>query len=256
MKHIWYVTRSDTILAVIKRQFPQYTKDELLSFILCGNVTVGDVIVKKHTDTVRKNQCITLTIQKQSYASRGAYKLQSVLDAWNVVVKDGIWLDVGSATGGFTDELLQRSATVVHAVDVGYNVLSYKLRSHKSVIVHERTNIMHISSLEPQPQYAVVDVSFRSLRGLLPHVFTLCSKKYVLALCKPQFEFKLYRKEHTHTASERDDEPAFSGVVQNSALQKKIIVATICALADEGAFVSRIHAAKIRGRKGNQEFFF
>jgi 23S rRNA (cytidine1920-2'-O)/16S rRNA (cytidine1409-2'-O)-methyltransferase len=121
------------------------------------------------------------------YVSRGALKLEKALDAWRIDPSNRVVLDVGASTGGFTDLLLQRGASRVYAVDVGYGQLHYKLRNDPRVISLERTNIRHLTELPEPAQLGVVDVSFISLKLALPPMFALVTDE-IVALIKPQFE--------------------------------------------------------------------
>lgn len=124
-----------------------------------------------------------------NYVSRGALKLEAALNHWHIDPSDLVTLDVGASTGGFTDLLLQRGATRVYAVDVGYGQLHYRLRNDSRVVVMERTNARYLDSLPVQPDLAVVDVSFISLKLVLPSVFALLKPDArLIALVKPQFE--------------------------------------------------------------------
>ena len=125
------------------------------------------------------------------YASRGGTKLAKALREFKVDVDGKIALDVGASTGGFTDCLLQHGAARVYAVDVGYGQLDWKLRNHPRVVVFEKTNIrfLEIGALPSRVSLATIDVSFISLKLVLPAVKTLLEPgAEVIALIKPQFE--------------------------------------------------------------------
>jgi len=123
------------------------------------------------------------------FVSRGGTKLAHALDAFGVSPRDLVCLDVGASTGGFTDALLQRGASRVHAVDVGRGQLAWRLRCDPRVVALERTDIRAMSRLEEAPTLAVVDVAFISLRRVLPAVGRLLAPRgRCIALVKPQFE--------------------------------------------------------------------
>lgn len=269
---------SGSLLSVLPACFPGHTKDELLSLVLCGRVRVEGVAVRDHTRGVKKGDLLEIDAEESRFVSRGAHKLLPVLDAWNVEVGGRVWLDAGCSTGGFTEALLSRGAAGVHAVDVGYNVLSYALRGRADVFVHERTNIWDVANLSPQPQRAVVDLSFRSLRGVLKHIISLCSEQYALALCKPQFEFGGYAGAAAEKNQEKDQEKGqgknpekkspkenkiehkknpqlFSGVITDAKTRRAIVEQTVRDLEAENLRVHRIMESSVAGRKGNVEFF-
>jgi len=123
------------------------------------------------------------------YASRGGLKLEAALDAFSVALEGVVAADVGASTGGFTDCLLQRGACRVYAIDVGYGQLAWKLRQDARVVVMERTNARHLESLPEKVGFASIDVSFISLKLILPRVRDwLRPEGVVVALVKPQFE--------------------------------------------------------------------
>src|SRR5581483_7479448 len=127
--------------------------------------------------------------QPPPYVSRGGEKLAHGLDALGVDPRGLDCVDVGASTGGFTDVLLQRGASRVIAIDVGYGQLHPRLRSDERVVVLERTNARTLAELPFEPQLAVCDVSFISVRVALPPVLRLCALGWqAVVLVKPQFE--------------------------------------------------------------------
>src|SRR5690625_3768138 len=128
------------------------------------------------------------------YVGRGGFKLEKALSVFQTNIKDKIMVDIGSSTGGFTDCALQNGAKLVYAIDVGYNQLDWKLRSDSRVVVKERTNFRYATKElfeNGTPNYATIDVSFISLRLILPVLkIILQDDSEVIALIKPQFEAK------------------------------------------------------------------
>lgn len=125
------------------------------------------------------------------YVSRGGEKLEGALRAFDIDVTGWVCLDAGAATGGFTDCLLQRGASKVYAVDVGYGQLAWSLRGDPRVELHERTNIRSIARvvLEPRPVLVVADLSFVTLRSVLADLLAACAPGgQLLLMVKPQFE--------------------------------------------------------------------
>jgi 23S rRNA (cytidine1920-2'-O)/16S rRNA (cytidine1409-2'-O)-methyltransferase len=152
-------------------------------------------------------------------------------------------LDAGSSSGGFTDCLLAGGAALVHCVDVGRGQLAWKLRTDPRVRVHEEVNVMDLrpGDLEPPPDRAVADLSFRSLRGAAPAILALTREGLGIFLCKPQFEWR--------------DHPAdFRGVVRNPGDLAGILRALVDDLWGAGAFTGRIMPSPVTGRRGNREF--
>ncbi len=159
--------------------------------ILAGEVLVNDRPVTKAGSLVDLDSQIRLRGESLPYVSRGGIKLEKALQAFQIDVKDRVVLDVGASTGGFTDCLVAHGARVVYAVDVGYGQLDWKLRNDPRVVVLEKRNIRYLrpEELPKTPQFATIDVSFISLRLVLPRVKELLtSRGEILALIKPQFE--------------------------------------------------------------------
>ena len=180
------------------------SREQAKRLILAGAVTVNG------NSRIKPGQCIpadaeVVVQQQQKYVSRGGFKLEKALRTFDVNVHNRIALDVGASTGGFTDCLLQQGAKFVYAIDVGYGQLAWKLRTHPQVQPIEKTNIRHLTptqlkasaldDIEAFATIAVIDVSFISLRTVLPSVLKLLrscqsTDNYIdiIALLKPQFE--------------------------------------------------------------------
>jgi 23S rRNA (cytidine1920-2'-O)/16S rRNA (cytidine1409-2'-O)-methyltransferase len=180
-----------------------------------------------------------------AWASRGAIKLANALAASGLPVRGRRALDVGAATGGFTDCLLARGAAGVVAVDVGYGLLAWRLRNDPRVTVLERTNARALSTamLPYTPDLAVIDVSFISLTKVLPAVLACMSETYdVLAMVKPQFEVGRARV-------------GKGGVVREPADRRAALADVGAAALGQGARVLRYHSSGLPGPKGNRETF-
>ena len=138
-----------------------------------------------------KNKINIVVREKSPFVSRGAYKIAAALDAFKIDPTDMLVLDIGASTGGFTDCVLQRGARKVFAVDCGYGQLHDKIRKDARVISMEKTNARFLSKEQiPEiPQLVVVDVSFISLKLILPAIQAVSEKgTIVVTLVKPQFE--------------------------------------------------------------------
>lgn len=227
------------LLTLLRDIYPDQTKDELFARVLCGEVLVDGERVK---DPKRRVPTTAhLEIEGRGFVSRGGEKLDAALEAWQVDVAGKVFVDAGASTGGFTDCLLQRGARAVHAVDVGFNQLAWSLRTDRRVIVHESTSILDVTSLAPPADAAVCDLSFRSLSGVSRSLLALSGEKWFIALIKPQFE---WRAPPAH----------FDGVVRDRADVHAILTDSLDRLAAEGAYVHRLMASPIRGRRGNHEY--
>jgi 23S rRNA (cytidine1920-2'-O)/16S rRNA (cytidine1409-2'-O)-methyltransferase len=165
------------------------TRERAQSLILAGAVLLDGGPATRPSQSVAVEADLALAPTGPDYVSRGAHKLAAALDHWAIDPSDRVALDVGASTGGFTDLLLRRGAKRVYAVDVGRGQLHYRLRNDPRVVSMERTNVRYLESLPEEPELAVVDVSFISLRLALPPVFALLKERApLLALVKPQFE--------------------------------------------------------------------
>jgi 23S rRNA (cytidine1920-2'-O)/16S rRNA (cytidine1409-2'-O)-methyltransferase len=177
------------------------------------------------------------------YVSRGGEKLAHGLDGLGVDPAGLDCVDVGASTGGFTDVLLQRGATRVIAVDVGYGQLHPRLRSDPRVTVLERTNARTITELPFAPELAVCDVSFISVRIALPPVLRLCAPGWqAVVLVKPQFE-----------AGRAD--VGRGGVVRDLGVRRRVVREVAEAALSWQANVYGVVDSGLPGPKGNREIF-
>jgi len=154
-----------------------------------GHVLVDGILAKKPARQVRAEQSIKLKKQDHPWVSRGALKLLGVLDPFGVDPADLVCADLGASTGGFTHVLVERGAERVYAIDVGKGLLAWKMQTHDRVVVMDSTNARHLESLPEPIDLIVGDLSFISLKLILPSVMRLLRPggKAVI-LVKPQFE--------------------------------------------------------------------
>jgi 23S rRNA (cytidine1920-2'-O)/16S rRNA (cytidine1409-2'-O)-methyltransferase len=158
--------------------------------VLAGGVLVNGVVVDKPAKLIPADA--RLEVEKPTpYVSRSGEKLAAALDAFQIDPQGKVGLDVGCSTGGFTDCLLQKGASRIYAVDVGYGQFDWRLRQDPRVTLLERTNIRYVDhTIVSEPiDLAVIDVSFISLTLVLPSVVSLLQETAaIVALVKPQFE--------------------------------------------------------------------
>jgi len=212
------------------------------ALIRAGLVTVGGRVAERPDQLVETATPIAVQ-STDAYASRGGEKLAAALDQLRIDPRGRSCLDVGASTGGFTDVLLRRGANRVIAVDVGYGQLAWSLRQDPRVIVMERVNIRHLDRLPVEADLGVVDVSFISLRLVLPVVRGLLSPPGdVVALVKPQFE-----------AGKR--QVGKGGVVRDPAVHSQVLRELREFAATIGYGVLGEAPSPILGAKGNREFF-
>jgi 23S rRNA (cytidine1920-2'-O)/16S rRNA (cytidine1409-2'-O)-methyltransferase len=235
--------RADQLL-VAKGLAPSRAQAQAL--ILAGKVYVGETRVDKAGAMLREEAELTVRGEPHPYVSRGGVKLAGALDAFHVDPTGKRCLDLGASTGGFTDCLLQRGATSVIAVDVGYGQLAHKLRVDPRVVVLERTNARN---LEPEMiggpcALVVVDASFISLAKLAPAIARCLDERgELVALVKPQFEVG------------REEASRSKGVVRDPAIRAEAITAAIADLDAHGLEILGSADCVIEGPKGNLEAF-
>jgi len=236
--------RKLTVFELLKKRHPDIEAKELYARILCGEIAVNGEKLRDPGARVSSSSSLAF-IGRAKFVSRGGEKLEAALEALRLQAQGLVFIDAGSSTGGFTDCLLQRGARLVYAVDVGRGLLSYRLRMDPRVVAREGTNIMSVvpNLLDPPPEAAVADLSFRSIRRAASHLVKNTTLGWLLALIKPQFEW-------------RPPESDFRGVVREGRRHAVILEALIDDLWLEGAFVSGCALSPLRGRKGNLEFFF
>jgi len=234
-------SRLDQLL--VERGFFQ-SREQARRAILAGNVSVGTRIAAKPSELLDEQTAIAVKPTRK-YVGRGALKLESALERFDIDVHQKTALDIGASTGGFTDCMLQRGAERVYAVDVGYGQLDWKLRNDPRVIVLEKTNARFLTSDQVQEliDICVIDVSFISLTLILPNAFALLKPDgVILALIKPQFELQ------------RSD-VGKGGIVRDPLLHQKAQDKIVAFVDDLGHVVAGIAPSAIKGADGNQEFF-
>jgi 23S rRNA (cytidine1920-2'-O)/16S rRNA (cytidine1409-2'-O)-methyltransferase len=214
------------------------------ALIRAGQVLVDDAPEDKPGTRVRDTSQVRVRGGAKRYASRGGEKLAGALDDLAVVVAERACLDVGASTGGFTDCLLQRGARSVVAVDVGYGQLDARLRGDPRVHVRDRTNARHLEpDALPEPVSLVTaDVSFISLRLILP----------ALARCAPQAEWLLLVKPQFEVGPENVGK---GGVVRDDALRAEAADAVVREAASLGFEEVARCDSRVAGPAGNREIF-
>lgn len=211
--------------------------------VLAGRVLVSGSVATNPARLVLTSEPIELASGPRPFVSRGGEKLAAVLEQLEIDVTEMRCLDVGSSTGGFTDCLLQRGASSVVALDVGRGQLDWGIRSDPRVASMERTDVR---DADPDDlgsfDLIVIDVSFISLRTVMPAIAALARSATVLALVKPQFEVW-------------KDLVGRGGVVRDESLHTEAVRSVIEAAQVEGLrHIATVESA-ITGTKGNREFF-
>jgi 23S rRNA (cytidine1920-2'-O)/16S rRNA (cytidine1409-2'-O)-methyltransferase len=232
--------RLDTLLA--ERGLYE-SRSRAAAAVMAGDVTIGGRPATKPGELVPDEADLSVA-EGPPYASRGGVKLANALDSLGVDAAGRRALDVGASTGGFTDVLLDRGASRVYAVDVGYGQLAERLRRDPRVVSMERVNARTLvpSSLPEPVDLAVVDVSFISLGLVLGPIRSAlrAGNGPIVALVKPQFE-----------AGRAE---ARGGVVRDPAVHRRVLRETVAKAAALGLGARDVIASPIRGPEGNREF--
>ncbi len=224
-------------------------KSKASAAILAGNVMIGTEVITKAGYQIDPTKEYDFRIKSMPYVSRGGFKLQKALEAFDVEVKDRICLDAGASTGGFTDCLLQHGAKFVYAVDVGYGQIDWKIRSSKQVKTIEKTNL-RICSLEDIysegeeiADLLVSDLSFISLTKVIPNLKTLLKPESheMICLIKPQFEAG-------------KDFVEKGGVVRDKKVHQRVIQEVIDCVKSLEYTIKGLTYSSIKGPAGNIEY--
>jgi 23S rRNA (cytidine1920-2'-O)/16S rRNA (cytidine1409-2'-O)-methyltransferase len=218
------------------------TRSQAESWIRLGKVFVNGKAATKPGFLVSKDAIIELKATEQ-YVSRAGLKLASVAQTLHLDFAGKVMLDVGSSTGGFTDYALQHGAHKVIAVDVGTNQLHPSLHGNPQIELHEQTDIRDMHTLSAAPDIVVIDVSFISLRDILPHVAQLSSKHtQIVAMVKPQFEASASNLKH-------------KGVIKNDRMRRDILKSFEDWVRAHFVIIDKADSS-VAGSKGNLERFY
>jgi 23S rRNA (cytidine1920-2'-O)/16S rRNA (cytidine1409-2'-O)-methyltransferase len=211
--------------------------------IKAGLVVANDKPVAKPSETI-PSDAVLQAQPAYPYVSRGGVKLAGALEQYPIDVEGHICLDVGASTGGFTEVLLANGAAIVFAVDVGHGQLHSSLRDHPNIVSMERTDIRTFEGarLPARPDIVVIDVSFISLKAVLPVALSLAAAPmHLLALIKPQFE--------------AHGKHAKGGIIRDAAVHKQVCDDIAAFAASLGCTDISVFPCGIKGGDGNTEFF-
>jgi 23S rRNA (cytidine1920-2'-O)/16S rRNA (cytidine1409-2'-O)-methyltransferase len=219
------------------------SRERARALILAGQVSVNGQPETKAGTQVDAEADVGLAAPDHPYVGRGGIKLAHALDTFHIDVEGREALDIGASTGGFTDVLLKRGATRVVALDVGHGQIDWTLRNDPRVLVIEHFNARHLqpSDLPGPVDIVTIDVSFISLRQILPVVpSVLRPRGDVVALVKPQFE--------AGRAEIR------KGVIRDPSIQERVVDEVSAAAREVGLTPVASTTSPITGAKGNVEF--
>ncbi|MBO4878921.1 MAG: TlyA family RNA methyltransferase [Clostridia bacterium] len=220
------------------------SRERAKALIMEGVVLLDGVRVMKASDPVKEGQILSIREDPIPFVSRGGLKLQKAVARWPIGLEGRICLDVGASTGGFTDCMLQHGANKVFAVDVGYGQLDWKLRNDPRVICMERHNarLMEPAWFDEVPSFASCDVSFISIRLILPRMFEVLSDDgEAVVLVKPQFEAGR-------------NKIGKNGVVRDAKTHLEVLSEAAAFAVQTGFSIRGTDYSPITGPKGNIEF--
>lgn len=218
------------------------TRAKAQDAILEGRVWVNGTLIKKNSYQVQEEDTIHLKQQALPLVSRAGYKLYDVLSDFAICLQSRICLDVGASTGGFSDVCLREGARLVYAVDVGHDQLASSLLQEPRIINMEGINARYIepSLFDPQPDFICMDVSFISIKQILPALATFIRVRDYVILIKPQFEAGRLFVHH--------------GIVKDEKVQLQVIKDILHFATTLGLYAHHVQASSLFGRDGNKEF--
>lgn len=227
------------VLVTERNLAPSRTKASAM--IMAAEVLVDGQVVDKPGMKIAVESEITVK-SKPRYVGRGGLKLEGALLAFKVAVQDKVCADVGASTGGFTDCLLQNGARRVYAIDVAQGIIDYALRQDDRVVLLEKTNARYLEELEEPVSLIVIDVSFISLKLILPTVQKwLSTNADIITLIKPQFE-----------AGKHD--VGKGGIVKDPTVRERVLNDILSFCSEIGLQVVDVIQSPITGQKGNIEY--
>jgi 23S rRNA (cytidine1920-2'-O)/16S rRNA (cytidine1409-2'-O)-methyltransferase len=220
------------------------SRSQAQRLIMAGKVRINGEVILKPSTMVPIEAIIDIE-SGPKFVSRGGVKLEAALQSFGLDVHGAVCADVGASTGGFTDCLLQHGAKRVYAIDVGQGILHWKIRNDPRVVVMERTNVRYVKYLPETVNLIAIDVSFISLKQILPVVrgWLSSSEGDVLALIKPQFEAG-------KTEANRGE-----GVIRDKKIHQRVLLEILTFAEQEGFAICGLIPSPILGPKGNVEFF-
>lgn len=233
--------RLDVVL--FERGFAQ-SREKAKALIMSGIVYVNDRKEIKAGCEIKPDDTVEVRGSTLKYVSRGGLKLEKAMNDFPIDLNGKICMDIGASTGGFTDCMLQNGASKVYSVDVGYGQLAWKLRSDDRVVNLERTNFRYVTreQVPEEIEFASVDVSFISLKLILPVMYTLLKDgAHAVCLIKPQFE------------AGREN-VGKKGVVRDPAVHENVIETVVRFACSNSFEVCGLTYSPVKGPEGNIEY--
>ncbi len=240
MTNLAKVVKTRLDVAMVSRGLAE-SRNQAQAIIMAGDVLVNGAAAPHASNSVRASDLIDLKARPR-FVSRGGEKLAGALDAFQVDPTGAACVDLGASTGGFTDCLLQGGASKVYAIDVGHGQLDDRLRRDRRVVAMERVNARYLDGLPELVHIAVIDVSFISLKLILPVALALLAENGLcIPLIKPQFEAG-------------KGQVGKGGVVREPAIHRSVLREILGFAAEHGFSIRGLIASPILGPAGNREF--
>ena len=220
------------------------SREKAQALIMAGQVYVGEKKVLKASEQLSEDAPLQVRGTQDAFASRGGHKLEKAISAFHADVSGAVAMDIGAATGGFTDVLLRHGASHVYAIDVGYGQLDWRLRNDPRVTVMERTNAraLTLEQFPLRPGLTVMDVSFISIRLILPVAAAIMGEGgRFLTLIKPQFEAGR-------------GQVGKHGVVREKEIHQRVLREICDFVPSFGWHAAELTYSPIKGPAGNIEF--
>lgn len=228
---------------ILQKTHPEFSRNQIQSFIMQGKIKVDDQIVTKPGTQVDEKAKIEVNIEIPKFVCRAGFKLEKALDYFKINPENLVILDAGLSTGGFTDCLLQRGAAKVYGIDVGYGQVHEKIRENPKVIVQERTNLRHldISKIE-KVDLVTLDLSFISVLKVIEVVAEILKNNgQLIVLIKPQFEAERHQV-------------GKGGIIKDFKVHQEVIEKVTNNIISYGFKLIGVTESPITGATGNKEF--
>lgn len=227
---------------LVMLQAPQYSRQQVQSWIMQGKITVDGAVVNKPGTSVSADAVIVMNVQEPKFVSRAGFKLEKALETFGLDVTGMVVLDAGISTGGFTDCLLQHGAVKIYGIDVGYGQVHDKVARDPRVIIHEKTNLRNLETVGELVDLVTLDLSFISVLKVMDAVCRVLKENgKLIVLIKPQFE-----------AGKQD--VGKGGIVRDPEVHKEVIEKLTHGIQEFGFLLKGVTDSPIEGATGNKEF--
>lgn len=236
------IKRKERLDILVLEKFPQYSRQQIQSWVMQGKVRVDEKIITKPGVATSREAVIEIQIEEPKYVGRAGLKLEKALDHFNIDVTGLIVLDAGLSTGGFADCLLQHGAAKIYGVDVGYGQVAEKIRQDPRIVLMERTNLRTLETVGELVDLVTLDLSFISVLKVMDAVERVIKPQgKLIILIKPQFEAEKH-------------EVGAKGIIKDSKIHEKVIKTVKEGIESRGYECMGVIDSPILGGSGNKEF--